>query len=483
MPIGINRNKTKSKGASSESHDVTMLPASLASTPEGEELAGDAPGRLVDGNHKKMISRRGFLYGAAAVGAAAAVAAGVALTNRQDEDEDEIITLEVPEDRVFTLEDCTEIDPAVAFKLLGDFTLPYGSLVWANEDSVAACLLPTDTPSPLTQMAILDLDTGEYSVPLEASVGAGEGFEIYDVRATSAGMVWTEANIFEGRWRVYSARLDETRTLGTPALLDEGDQSHETPSLAAVGDSAYWQVMPHIENENARTEPFVVKQARFGSSESTTVHKSVGRSTAPLYACSDGVATAPRIGSGARYWELVHVLESTGEADATITLPNGMQPSAVGFGVTGFAFCFDSIYDYGDGISNLGTYTPSTAEGNPEDSTWFRFGRTPFASPAWCGQQWLLVKSTQSVCAIDMQAREYCALDVDDASDDWGDYLATSGVHNTFVTFSHLDSTDSSGTETHKTQVRVWEPCSSEERATLEAEALAAQAAEESVTA
>ena len=286
-------------------------------------------------------------------------------------------------------------------------------------------------------------------------------------------MVWTEANVFENRWRVYAAMLDENYVLGTPQLLEEGDQATETPSIAAAGESAFWQVMPHIENEEARTEPFVVKQARFGSSDATVVHQSKGRATAPLYACSDGVCASPRIASGERYWELVHILESTQEADGRITLPGGMQPSAVAWGSTGFSFCFDSIYDYGDGISNLGTYTPCNTHDDLSESLWFHFGRTPFASPAWCGQQWLLVKSTQAVCAIDVQSREYCALSVDDNSDDWGDYLASSGTHSTFVTFSHLDGTDSYGTETHRTQVRVWEPYSDDERAMLEAEAQA----------
>ena len=472
------RSKT-SRQKPGDDHQISFLPTAEIGAPSAEEtpLSG---GSTLEGasNSKTMMSRRTFLYGAAAVGVVAAAAGGVAIMSSAEDTEEEVTTLEVAEDQVFSLDDCTELNVDTTFHLVGEFSLPYGSLVWANDDAIAACLLPTDTPSPLTRMALLNLSTGDYTIMIDNAVGSAEGFEIYDVRTARSGMVWTEANIFEGRWRVYSAPLNTEYSLGQPTLLEEGNQNTETPSLAAVGESAFWQVMPHMENENARTEPFSIKQARFGSSDIKVVYESIGRAIAPLYACSDGIAATPRISTGERYWELIHILESTRELTDRITLPNGMQPSAVGWGSTGFAFCFDNIYDYGDGISNLGTYTPANAQKDISEAQWFRFGRTPLASPAWCNQQWFVVKSTQAICPIDVQAREYCALDVDDASDDWGDYLATSGTHSTFVTYAHLDSVGALGEQTYETQVRVWEPYPADERAALEAEFLAQQAAE-----
>ncbi|MEG0096725.1 MAG: Tat pathway signal protein, partial [Raoultibacter sp.] len=78
---------------------------------------------------------------------------------------------------------------------------------------------------------------------LEAALGQSEGFEVYDARASELGMIWTEANILEGTWRVYAASLSAT-TLGKPALLDQGDAQWEAPTIAAVGDSAFWQCLP-----------------------------------------------------------------------------------------------------------------------------------------------------------------------------------------------------------------------------------------------
>ena len=42
--------------------------------------------------------------------------------------------------------------------------MPYGTLVWANSETYAACLLPTENSSPLTQAAVLSLSSGQYTV-------------------------------------------------------------------------------------------------------------------------------------------------------------------------------------------------------------------------------------------------------------------------------------------------------------------------------
>lgn len=183
----------------------------------------------------------------------------------------------------------------------------------------------------------------------------------------------------------------------------------------------------------------------------------------PVYPCEDGVVIVPHCAESSSYYELVHINASTGQnTDATV-LPSGMKPSTVGYGPNGFAFCFDSIYSYGDGIANLGTYTPATAHSSNtsySDQRWFRFGRTPKASPAWCTSTWFMVKSTQSVCGVNLADRTYCSLGVESGCTDWGDYLVSTGLNSTVVTAMQIDTTDTAGKKTQKTQVRVWQPVS-----------------------
>lgn len=131
--------------------------------------------------------------------------------------------------------------------LSAEITLPYGTLMWATNDDIAALLLPTDTGSPLTTVSILRLSSGYYFSVLDQAVGTSEGFEIYDVRASSAGMVWTEVNILEGVWRIYGATLSDDASVGEPHLLDQDTSDWETPSIAICGSTVFWQVMPNSD--------------------------------------------------------------------------------------------------------------------------------------------------------------------------------------------------------------------------------------------
>ena len=69
-----------------------------------------------------------------------------------------------------------------------------------------------------------------------------------------------------------------------------------------------------------------------------------------------------------------------------------------------------------------------------------------------------MVKSSYSVCGIDLDAGTYFALDVDDGADDYGEYLASTGQGNTIVTFTSIDY-QPVGSDTVKTcRVKVWRP-------------------------
>ena len=405
--------------------------------------------------HETLVSRRKFLYGAAGVGAVAVVGAGVAFTRSRAQEANKVETLEVPESSLITLNDMEVIDDyAERVALQATFELPYGSLLWTNGDNVAACLLPTNTGSPLTKVGILNLTTGYLAEVMTKAVGAAEGFEVYDVRICDAGMVWTEANVLDATWRIYSATLNGIE-LGTPKLADEGDEVYETPTLAAVGKYAWWQVLPKLPNDAEL--PFLLKRCAFGTDEVETVVESPRRMCTAPYALSDSLVITPRLDMSSVYYQLTRIDAKTGEVLDTMTLPQGMRPLEAGYGRTGFSFTFDSIYNYGDGISNLGTYTPRTATGDYSSRPWFGFARTPSAPPAWAGNLFI-VKSSYSVCGVDLDAGEYFAIDVDDGADSYGEYLASTGVNETFVTFANIDYKPINDSPVKECRVKVWRP-------------------------
>ena len=66
-----------------------------------------------------------------------------------------------------------------------------------------------------------------------------------------------------------------------------------------------------------------------------------------------------------------------------MVLPRSMRPLEAGYGDNGFSFSFDAWYNYGDGISQIGTYTPASrvTDGNYSDAPWFSFSLAPTAAP------------------------------------------------------------------------------------------------------
>lgn len=448
--------------------------SSTASSPSPRAASGST-GNGSDGVRVPMpnggeilLTRRHFLYGALGVGALAAVGGGASVVLEQtksDPDED-LVVLEVPEDAVLSstsdefANTFTQVeDPATLMNLVGSFELPYGTLVWASDDNLAACLLPTDTGKPLTQVALLDLNSGNYPIVLEQAIGIDEGFEVYDVRATSSGLIWTEADILDGVWRVYTARSDGS-SIGNPALVEEGTSEWEMPTIAAVGNRAFWQVLPKADGPK-RAESSLFKRATMGATDTEVLWTSVGRMATPPYAAADSVIITPRTDTSSIHYQLVRVDANTGEALDAMALPTSMRPLEAGYGNTGFMFSFDAGYQYGGGIASLGTYTPArtVADGDYSAAPWFRFSRNPTAPPAWCGS-FLMVKSLTQVVGIDFDANEWFAFDVKSGADNYGEYLASTGSRNIAVTFTNVDDKPLDGEAKKYCLVRVWTPTS-----------------------
>ena len=422
----------------------------------------------VPGKGEVLITRRHLLYGAAGIAAAAVLGCAAYAADQLSDDESSVATLTVPEDAVFTTQDCTQLENESAYmQLYASIPLPYGSLVWANDDTFAFALMPTETGKPLAQVAILSLTSGTSTTLLTNAIGEAQGFEIYDVRGCKNGIIWTEADILDGVWRVYSATHDGS-SIGEPLLLEEGDANWEMPLLAAVGSYAWWQMLPRTDGE-AKYEPSKLMRSPFGIAKPEEIATSNGRMATPPYATADGVVITPRAETSGTYYQLTHI-NVKGEISDTLILPSLMKPLEAGYGPTGFSFMYDAIYNYGGGIANLGTYTPAgtgNAAGNDptgvagaesyDKRTWFRYDRVPTTAPAWCGK-WFMVKGPTAVVGVNLEAREYFILAAKPGCDTYGEYLATTGTQSRIVTYCNIDHTSLEGETEHRCLVRVWEP-------------------------
>lgn len=445
------------------------------------------------GGHEVLLTRRHFLYGVAGVAALAVVGGGAAWAAGKSNDNDVLKKLTVPESAVTAqtnLEEMENFEDAVT--LAGSAKLPFGTLIWCSDDAVAACLLPTESAKPLAEVGLLDLASAECTTVIEHAVGEDEGFEIYDVRANSVGVIWTEADILDSIWRVYAAALSGT-TLSEPQLLDEGDANWEMPALAVAGGFAFWQRLPQLDG-NARIEDSLLKRAAFGTAEAQVAYASQGRMACPPTSCGDSLVFAPRARTSGTYYQLTHLDAATGEVTDACVLPSSMKPMECGWGKTGFSFAFDGIYNYGEGIANLGTYlpleTPATVslapdeaesaaeEGTPPDDVpylpaananpgtqaysdvpWFHFAANPLSAPSWCGK-WLMVRGATSVVAIDLEGRRSARLPLEEGSGDYNDFLASTHMGNRAVTYCNIDHTPIGGEQQKHCLVRIWEPAS-----------------------
>ncbi|MEG0758843.1 MAG: Tat pathway signal protein, partial [Raoultibacter sp.] len=262
-----------------------------------------------------------------------------------------------------------------------------------------------------------------------------------------------------GIWHIYTASYNETG-LGSPTLVDEGDaENWETPTIAAVGSFAFWQVLPALGGSKTR-ESSLLKRIKFGTgSDAETIYTSVGRMSTAPYPLADSLVITPRADSTTINYQLTLIDAKSGDVLDKVVLPTSMKPLEAGYGTNGFTFSFDAWYAYGDGIASIGTYTPAEAHGTEDYNNlpWFAFSRTPTAAPAWCNG-WFIVKSTRAVCGVDIANKQYFALPVESGCDDYGDYLATTGSTSKFVTFTNVDDTAVDGTRKHYCLVRVWSP-------------------------
>lgn len=391
------------------------------------------------------ITRRQLLIGALGIGAVVVAGAAASAVSNEKKADSEVDALAVNKESVFSISDCTVLDSA-PFSLAGEFKMPYGTLVWANSETYAACLLPTENSSPLTQAAVLSLSSGQYTVVLDGPHSSERGFDIYDVRCNDQGIVWIESNCYTGEWRVFQATLSRG-VAGDAKQVDSGNGDWDVPSITVAKSRAFWQVMPSTSG-NATSEPSALKSAAFGSSDVRVDWQSNGRMSTSPYSTGDAICISPRSQASSSYSQLTLIDAESGAMRESLTLPASMRPLEAAYVNGRFSFTFDSIYTYGEGLASLGTYAPVS---NDTGGQWFCFDRNPLCAPAWCGGN-LIVKSTRTVAGVNLSTREMFSLDCPDDCDNYGDFLASQGDVNSLVTYLGMSTNEDDA----YTLVRVW---------------------------
>ncbi|MDO5334576.1 MAG: hypothetical protein Q4F23_00640 [Coriobacteriia bacterium] len=411
------------------------------SGPGNVGLEGGAPNQ----GPEMLLTRRNVVVGAAALGGVALVGGGISMAiDHFEGSSDTVNYISVAEEAITGVDDLKQVKQSTYVETKGKHHLPFGTLVFADNDSYACLLVPGETSSPLNTVRCMSLSSGNTTKLLSKAKGTKDGFEIVDARLSEKGLVWVESNPYESSWRVYAASFSEGK-LDKALRLDEGDANWLIPSIAATQSRAFWQLCPNTEGDEAAS-PSVVRSATFGSKDHTDLVSSKRAFATRLSPVDEGVVCTPRAEATGTYYQLTLLDGNSGEVTDTMVLPSNMHPDQASYGRTGFSFGFTDTYNYGGGIAKLGTYTPMQKT-QPHEydnlSSWLRYGRTPSAEPCWCGE-WFCVKSTRSIAGIHFAKKRYFSIDLPSDTDDWGEYLASSGICTKLVGVSNITPSDGS---------------------------------------
>ncbi len=396
-----------------------------------------------------MATRREFAAAAAATAASAILAAGAGAA-RASEDGDgqarasseadaassaesegkQVVTTTtngVTSTNLLTFSDETG---TVSYEPTATFDLPEGSLLTMDCDRYAAILRANDTARPLTVIECLDVTTGTVSPVLSQPI-SGDDYAPSECRITSSLVAWVEMNNATDEWKLYAAPFAGTEVVRDNVVkLSEGDAEWLPAQFAVWDDRVVWQVMPDASGSHV-TESSIAYLWRLGQDTGTGVWTSRGR-----FGCAPdlnaGILTiAPRVNADSGTYYGITSLD-VDEPDRTIdqlVLPASVKPFFVTTIGSRFAFSIEANYGYGGTFGSMGTYV------GPSQGPFYALQLEPSAQVNYVGGL-LVVRSSLSYYVFDLDGESFTRIYAASNCSDAGDYPATSGTSNMFLTYA-----------------------------------------------
>ena len=369
---------------------------------------------------RPTVSRRAFVAGATAAGAAVAASAGLTLTGcgPGSRKGDAPTALTATANDVVTVKDTfTESEQEDHVLASNEYSHPMGTLFFASAADFAATLMPGETSRPLMSAGITSLTTGAYTELLHDAVSAGEGFSIFNVRASASLMVWTELNYLTGQWRLYCAPL-RGADLGVETKLAEGDSDYD-PALIAVSDAtAIWVVQPSETGTKTTETTYVYSSASGGAA--TVICESHGRLATEPHVVNGTLVITPRVDTSGVYYKMLACNPATGAEIASAVLPSSQRPLDVVWTGNAFAWSIEAAYESGGSIGNYGVYLQ---QGN----RFLRLGGIPQDGPVVVGAN-LVCKIGAQLTVLDTARQQYFTIKLPSGCADYGDCFATDGA-------------------------------------------------------
>lgn len=349
-------------------------------------------------------------------------------------------------DILSTYEDATDtlsFDPVVTFEL------PLGSVVYSDCDTRAAVIQANDTARPLTLIGCLDYSVGTYTIVLDHAL-TGEDYAPSECHLTERVIAWVEMNNATDEWALYAAPFDGTPITSVEDVvqLGSGDADWLPPQFAVWENRVVWQVMPDPYGPHVTDDSHAYLWRR-GSDSGTLVWTSSGRfACAP--AINDGVLTiAPRVNnSEGVYYGLTAIdLEDDLRQLDQLVLPVSVRPFIATHIGDDFAFSVEANYGYGGLLGTMGYFI------GPSEGPFLNLTREPSAQIGYVGDYYVL-RSQLLYFLVDVRARRFGRILSVSNCVDYGDYPASSGTSQLFVTYAAVKD-ESTGIPT-KVLVRLF---------------------------
>ena len=377
---------------------------------------------------KNGISRRGCGLGGAAGGAAPGLAGSKKKTGTSDDAAGEPQVIKDDSKIVSITDEYEAVD--IDLEPAASWTLPLGTLLYYCDGDYAAAMMAPASALHANTLGVLNLGAGSLPPLIEDPI-EGTGYAFYDVRAGDGVFAWVEMNFANASWKLYAQNLAGSSLTGNAVELDRGGENYDPPLFTAYGSSVIWYKMPSSGGTKTSNDSYCYRQAP-SESKPETIWKPTGRfGSAPRV--SDGILTiSPRVHNdeGVYYgMTAIDLTDGNNTKRAQLVLPSSVSPFAAVYMGDTFVFSIAATYSGVGSMGNMGTYIGN--EGGP----YLFLSREPLACAAGRKNKYL-VKVQASHFLIDTSAKTYGSLLSPDRALEYGDYPATAGKSNSFLTYA-----------------------------------------------
>ncbi|MDO5044159.1 MAG: hypothetical protein Q4E22_02525 [Coriobacteriia bacterium] len=372
------------------------------------------------------ISRRQALVGAGSVMFAAS-AAGMFACSKTPEAPDLLVQDSlISDDNFIDMMAYEAVD--VDAMLENTYHLPLGSVLFATSENYGAVLSQNDVAVPISQIGLLNLKSGDYSV-IHKTPTSAQGYEFMDVRTSDDLMVWTELNFHTSEWALFAQNHNAGQALGEITKLDQGDKNTLIPNFAVWRHQVYWQRMPN-PNGDHKTQDSILFMWSINDANAKEIWRSSGHFATPPTLSKDFLVITPRVlNQQGTHYGVTGINCVSNKMFDQFVLPKSVKPSTATYLDGNFAISNEASYGFGGLLGSMGTFL---GRGGKQ---FLACTREPYATAVQTGNR-ICIKNRGSMLIFNPQNESFYRLPATNNSMEWGDFPAAEGLCNKLFVYA-----------------------------------------------